>query len=138
MAKPQLQIEGMRELRKALRDLAEDSTWRGELREVYRAVAFLVAEEAQRSAHGRSSPRMGHVAAGSIKGKGTTTGATVTGGRGVAWFHGHEFGSTRYRQFPAVRRAGYNLYPAIESKERQIVEEFAEAIEDALSRAFPG
>ena len=43
-----------------------------------------------------------------------------------------------HAQFPRKREPDYNLYVAVEDKREQITNEFAEAVEDALNRAFPG
>jgi len=144
-AKPEVKVEGIKELRKALRDMSDDKGWRGELREVYRAVSTLVEGEAQSRAGAGAvtisgtHASMGSRAIASIKGKGTTTGATLLGGTGVAWFGGWNFGSGgAHAQFPRKREPDYNLYVAVEDKREQITNEFAEAVEDALNRAFPG
>lgn len=145
MANPaQLKVEGMKELRKALRDMASDTTWRSELREAYRAVSSLVEGESRsRAGSGGSTlagtgASMGSKALASIRGKGTTTGATLEGGKGIAWFGGWNFGSSgAYRQFPARRDPDYTMYAAVEEKRAQITDEFAEAVEAALQQAFP-
>lgn len=144
-AKPEIKVEGMKDLRKALRDMSEDKGWRGELREVYRAVATLVEGEAHNRAGAGAvtvvgtHASMGSRAIASIKGKGTTTGSTLQGGAGVPWFGGWNFGTSgAHRQFPAKRSPDYNLYAAVADKRDQITNEFAEAVEDALNSAFPG
>jgi len=140
----QIKVEGMKELRKALRDLSDDKGWRAELREAYRAVSSLVEGEARsRAGSGQTTlagtgASMGSRAIASIRGKGTTTGATLEGGKGVAWFGGWNFGSGgAYRQFPARRDPDYTMYAAVEEKRAQITDEFAEAVETALQQAFP-
>lgn len=42
------------------------------------------------------------------------------GGSYTQVFFGADFGSVRYKQFPAVRRKGRTIYPAWDAKERQV------------------
>lgn len=137
MAGSQIQLDGAKELRKALRDYSEDNGWRGPLKEAYGSVSTLVEGGARAKAQSRSNPRMGSRAAESIAGKATTTGARIEAYKGIPYGPGHEFGSIRYRQFPGKREGGYNIYPTIDEKRAEIEEQFMSAIGDALERAFP-
>lgn len=133
----------MKELRKGLRTMSSDNGWRAPLRDAYRAVGTLTESEARslagqaRPTLGGTSATMGGAAIGSIKGKGTTTGASLAAGTGVPWFSGWNFGSTgKYRQFPAKTSPDYNLYKAIENKREEITETFAKEVDAALDREF--
>ncbi len=144
-AAPEIQLEGMKELRKALRQFSDDNGWRGPLKEAYAAAASVVEDAARSRASagamtlGGTSASMGSKAIASIRGKGTTTGAQLQAFKGIPWGPGWNFGSSgRYRQFPVKATPDYNLYKAVEDKRPQITEEFAEAIEYALEQAFPG
>lgn len=144
MAKSEIEVEGARELRKALRDFSADNGWRKPLKEAYATVAGVVQDEAQSRARSGAttlagtSSSMGSKAVASIRGKGTTTGASLVAFKGVPWGPGWNFGSTgAHRQFPAKQTPDYNLYKAVEDKRQQIQDEFGEAIEYALEQAFP-
>ena len=144
MAKPaEIQVEGMKEVRKALRTFSTDNGWRAPLKDAYGDVARLVEIEAQTRARrgattlAGTSASMGGRAAGSIKGKGTTTGASLQGGKGIAYFAGWNFGSKgAFRQFPAKATPDYAMYAAVADKREQIMNEFAESVGDALDREF--
>lgn len=133
----EIQLEGMRELRKALKDLSADPVYKAALKGAYGRAAQLVAERAQAKARSRSNPRMGSKATGAIKGKATTTHARIDAYKGVPWGPGHEFGSNKYRQFPSVNKGGYNIYPTISEDGDEIGELFAAGIEELLSAQFP-
>lgn len=135
MAKPAVvQVTGMKEVRKSLKEFSSDNGWRAPLRDAYRDVASLVAGKAQGKA---GASRMGSVARGSIRGKGTTTGASIEAFKGVPWGPGFEFGSGgRYPQFPPKRKGGYHLYPAIDESRAEITETFATSVDAALNKEF--
>jgi len=78
---------------------------------------------------------MGSAARGTIIGKGTATNASIKAGGGLPYYHGFEFGSARYAQFPPVNSGGYNLYPAIAESREQISNDFMDEIDRALSAA---
>ena len=130
----EIQVTGMKEVRKGLKEFSSDNGWRAPLRDAYRGVASLVEGKARSKA---SSSRMGSQARASIQGKGTTTGASIVAFKGVAWGPGFEFGSSgRYPQFPPKQTGGYHLYPAIDESRDEIVNTFAESVDDALNREF--
>ena len=79
---------------------------------------------------------MGHVAIASIVGKATFTGASIQAFRGVPWGPGFEFGSHKFRQFPATRKGGYNIYPTITAQREAIANDFLDATSAALDRVF--
>lgn len=145
MARPaaEIQIEGMKEVRKSLKEFSTDNGWRPVLRGSYGSVASMVEGEARtraatpRPTLGGSMATMGGRAINSIKGKGSTTAATLNAFRGVAYGPGWNFGSKgRFRQFPRKAVPDYNLYAAIGDKRDQIVNEFGEKISSALDREF--
>lgn len=128
-----IQIEGMKELRRGLRKYAEDNGYRDVLRDAYGSTATLVEAEVKASA---SASRMGHAAVASIKAKGTTTNATLKAGAGIPYFAGHNFGSVRYRQFPAKTKPDYHLYRQIAANRQQITEIFLAKLEAGLEVEF--
>jgi hypothetical protein len=144
MATPEIAAIGLKETRKAFKDFGADNSWRGPFRESYGAAAAVAEGEAQ-SLAGQSRPTlggsvatMGSRARGSIRGKGTTTAATLTAGKGVPHFAGWNFGSSgRFRQFPAKTKPDYNLYKAVENKREEIQDVFLDKIGEALDTAFP-
>lgn len=144
MARSEIELEGGRELRKALRDFSTDNGWRSPLKEAFQEVGKLVERES-RSLAGRALPTIGGSMApmssraiASIRGKGTTTAASLQAFKGAAEGPGQNFGSTgRYRQFPRKQKPDRALYKAVEEKREQITNEFAEAVEYALESAFP-
>ena len=151
MAKPEIAVTGMKELRKALREFDDDNGWRGPLKEAYGSVSTLVEREARslagqpRSTLGGTVATMGSKAVASIKGKGTTTAATLAAFRGIPYGPGWNFGShggisprgVSLRRFPAVTEPDYSLYASIKATREQINNEFLDVIEAALDQAFP-
>lgn len=144
MPSPEIAVTGMNELRRSLRELADDNGWRAPLRDAYRNVATLVEGEARQRANtpratlAGTSATMGGRAAASIRGKGTTTGASLDAFKGAPWGPGWNFGSLgARRQFPRKTTPDYNLYAAVEDKRQAISDGFAEEVERALARAFP-
>lgn len=141
-----VRVEGLKELRKELRSLEGDDAWKGELREAGKAAAEVVAAEARRTAAGGrstlagSNATMGSRAVASIRALAGQTRATVAGGKGtIPYFGGWEFGSTgRYRQFPAKARNGsHHIYPAIDSKQDEIVRLYSGRIDILMKKHFP-
>lgn len=130
----QVQVVGMKEARKGLKAFSSDNSWRPVLRGAYGEVSSLVEGKARTKA---TASRMGTVARGSIKGKATTTSASIGAYAGVPWGPGFEFGSGgRFPQFPAKKVGGYHLYPAIDEARDEIVETFGNAVDAALDREF--
>jgi hypothetical protein len=140
-----IQVEGARETRKVLRDLSTDNEWRGIVKEPYAKIGSLTQDAAQSSARGGgvtlagTSASMGSKAIGSIRGKGTTTGASLVAFKGIPWGPGWNFGSSGgHRQFPAKATPDHHLYKTVEDKRDEIVNVFADAIGDALERVSAG
>jgi hypothetical protein len=138
-----IQVEGGKELRKSLKTFSDDNGWRAPLRDAYRKVGTMTESEAKslagqgRPTLGGSVATMGGQAIGSIRGKGTTTGATLEAFKGVPHGPGWNFGSSgRYRQFPSKSKPDYALYQAVENKRDEIVETFGDEIDAALNKEF--
>jgi hypothetical protein len=131
-AKAQIQVTGLKELRRDLRKFETDTAWKPALKSAYLTIARDVEAKAVASA---SNSRMGSRARGSIKGKGTTTNASIQAGAGVPYYGGFEFGSIRYRQFPPKREGGYHLYPTISENSDAISDQFLTEVDKALSAA---
>lgn len=123
-----------------------------ELRAASRAAPKVVQRENKRFAervatttraeYSRQHPSMSGRGAGSIRPLATATRAQVAIGSGRApYVLGQEFGSIRYRQFPAWRGsgpgAGYFLYPTVREELPELREDYLDAVGDALERAFP-
>lgn len=118
-----IRVEGLKELRRDLRALDNEGTWKAPLRVAAFNAANIVAVEARASAGRRTNPRMGSRAIATIRALAGQSRAQVAGGTAsVVWFGGHEFGSGRFRQFPKRKAGGYNLYPALGRKRGQVVE----------------
>lgn len=133
-----IQVEGLKELRQALRDLGPN--WPKEMRKANIRSAELVAEEARRKADslggvaGKVSP--------SIKAAGEQLAAKVRwGGSQFPFAAGAEFGSIKYKQFKPWRgsdaNAGYFVFPAVRSTRDQLIDVYADAVDELTSRAFP-
>lgn len=125
-----IEAEGAKELRKALKTLGDEAKPAGKmLRGAYKKASDHVAQTSQNKATGS---RMGSRARASIKPRATQTSGSVVAGGGIPYFHGFEFGSNRYRQFPPPNKGGYHLYPTIAEEGPQIVEIFAEGLDDLI------
>lgn len=132
MAAPaQIQVEGLKETRKAFKQMGDATGFRDAIKPVFGKISDRIASESSASAAGS---RMGHVAAGSIRGKATTTNASVSAYKGVPWGPGHEFGSIRFKQFPPKQTGGYHIYPTIAKNRDWIGETMVEEADKAFSR----
>ena len=69
------------------------------------------------------------------------------GGARVPWAMGQQFGTatgrhhrtgTSITQFPRAKPGGYIIYPAIAETRDTFREEYADAVEELVKRAFPG
>lgn len=138
-----IQITGLKELRRELK--AADARFPKQIGALNkRLVNQLFAPAARQKAAGRSGPRVGHDVINSIRGLGSQARAQIAGGSNrVRWFAGHEFGSVRFRQFPArsARRgagnAGYFLYPAVYENMPRALTAYGQMLEDLLHTSFP-
>jgi hypothetical protein len=125
-----IQVTGVKELRRDFRKYETDIGWKPIFKNAYLQGALIVQTSVLAKA---SSSRMGSRARGTIKGKGTTTMATITAGKGLDYYKGFEFGSGRYRQFPPVQAGGYHLYPAIAENSERITATFFDEMDRGLA-----
>lgn len=133
-----IKVEGLRELRRELRNLEGDGAWRKGLRDAGLKAATVVADDARASALRASNPRMGTRAANTIRPLASQTSGRIAAGRAsVPWAMGHIWGSNRYGQFPQRKPGGYHLYPAIARNADRVLEIYGAAIEEITKRAFP-
>lgn len=144
----EVQVEGLRELRRALKQVEE--TLPRELRATNkRVVEQVVLPEARRRGQqtrlnvaGRET-RLGSRGVATIRPVASQTSAGIAmGGARAPWAVGHEWGSTgRYPQFPARPTGGpspgFILYPVVREKQQEIVAAYTAAIEPLLRHAFP-
>lgn len=145
MSSGRVRVEGLKELRKACRTLAQDDAWKGDLRTAGKAAAEVVAAESRRTASSGLSTlsgkaaSMGGAAVATIRALAGQTRATVAGGKAsVPYFGGWEFGSSgAYRQFPAKAKTSHNIYPAIEKKSSEIVQIYGDHIDVLTKKHFP-
>ncbi len=133
-----IRVDGLRELSRALKTM--DKELGKDLQKANKSAATLVASHAAAAAYSLGGVA-GHVAP-SLKASAGRQSASVSGG-GAAYpmFGGAEFGSIRFHQFQPWRGsdsdAGYFLYPTIRRDVDQIVELYAEALDNLLGKAFP-
>lgn len=135
MSVGRVRVEGLRELRRDLRKLSRDETWKGDLRDAGLQAATIVANDARASALRAVNPRMGRRAANTIRPLASQTNARVAAGRAnVPWTMGHIWGSSRFPQFPPRRKGGYHLYPAIERQQDRVIEIYSRAIAKLIDK----
>lgn len=146
-----VQVSGLKELNKQLRDLPGDL--QKELPKINRAAADIVATDARSNALS-----IGGVAAKTAPTIGVVGGARSAGvgfgGARAPWAGGAEFGAGRnvvrrrrsgsylgFNQFQEWSgngpKAGYFVYPAIRDNNERIVRTYEEGLNDLLKRAFP-
>ena len=131
-----IRVTGLKELRKGLKEA--DATFPKQLQKANKRIAEELVPEA-RSRMAGHSPRAGSRAIGTIRALASGTRAQLAGGTAaVPWYGGHEWGSIRYRQFPAKNSDGYALYPAITANRERMVERYGEMLDELLRTAFPG
>lgn len=138
MADEAVRIEGLRDFVKELRQV--DTAFPKEMRLAGKDVADPIAAKTRASFAG--GPGSARKAAPSVKAGATQTGAYIKiGGGGYPTTMGNEFGSVRYKQFPAWSGsgpgAGYHLYPTIRASRPEIEKQYLEAIERVARKAFP-
>jgi hypothetical protein len=132
-----IQVTGLKELRRELK--AVDAAFPKQLQKANRRVAEVVAAgtRAAFSSMGGSAPKVApKVAALAQQARAQVR---VGGGSGVGAevAMGNLWGSRRFPQFPPPVAGGYALYPTIKDKSDEIVEAYADEIDDLLKRAFP-
>lgn len=133
-----IQVDGLKELQSALR--AADRDFPKQLRVANKSAADLVAEGTRSSfaSRGGVAPKV----APSVKALAQQRNASVKiGGPKYPFALGSEFGSIRYKQFPAWKGngpdAGYSLYETIRDKRDDVVEVYGDALDKLTARIFP-
>jgi hypothetical protein len=141
MPKPEIRVEGLGQLRRALRQIDNPDAL-GQLRDGLKAAAEIVAADARNhmpSRTGRAKSSVRAVASGNQ--------ALVIGGKATVPYYGWlDFGSRTpvhgnprsvgpWRGSGQGPPAGRFIYPAIERNERRIVHAVGEAVEDTIRKA---
>lgn len=142
MAAGRIEVHGLKELRRDLKALDAEGSYKAELRDAGKKAAEVVAEETrQRARRGATTiagthASMGGAAIGSIRSLAGQTRATVALGKAsIPYAGGWEFGSGgAHRQFPRKKQDGYNLYPAIKDKRNEVIEVYSREIGHLLKR----
>lgn len=129
------QVTGLKELRRELK--IADAAFPKELRSANKKVADLLAE-AVRSAYaalGGSAPKV----APTVKALAQQTRAQLKvgggSGTGAEVAMGNTFGSRRYPQFPPPGQ--YALFPTVAAKTDEVIDIYADMLDDLTRRAFP-
>ena len=132
-----VRIIGLSELRRELK--AADAGFPKELQKANKKAAEIIAEgtRAAFSSMGGSAPKV----APTVKPLAQQTRAQVKvgGGSGVGGdvAMGNLWGSTRFKQFPPHINGGYALYPTLAARRDEIIDVYADALDDITRRAFP-
>ena len=128
-----IRVEGLRELRSELK--AIDSKLPKEIQRAAKEAAEAVADRVRADFSGR--PGVAPKVAPSVKALATQRSASVrVGGDAYPYAMGSTFGSVRFKQFPPARKDGYSLFPTIKAMRDEIVDRFADAIDDVMRRNF--
>lgn len=138
-----LEVAGLRELKKALKDV-EDFTPK-EITEQHKKVAQLVVPEIKARADARPrKTRTGQIAA-SVRASGDQSSAKVTiGNRQRTDAYVQEFGGraplfgdrSKWNQVRPANRQGYFVYPAIRAKSDVIGKAYLEALDEVARKYF--
>lgn len=141
MAQPQIRVEGLAELRRALAQIDRIDT-RNELRDGLKRAAEIVASEAR----SRVPSRTGRTAA-SVRAVSRGNRADVVGGKAKVPYYGWLDFGTRTPVTGNARSVGpwsgsgkgppkgRFIYPAIDAKERQVVDAITDSITEAVRKA---
>lgn len=129
-------VEGLRELQRALRELPKEH--RRELTKANKEAANIVTGRAKARAFSLGGVAA-HVAPGIRASAGQTSAGVAFGGPAYPMAGGAEFGSIKYKQFAPWRGngpdAGYFVYPTIRDDAGEWIEPYEESIRDAIKRA---
>ncbi len=132
-----IEVTGLKELRRELK--AVDAAFPKQLQQANKKAAELVAEgtRAAFNSMAGSAPKVAPKVAALAQQ--TRAQVRVGGGSGVGAevAMGNLWGSKRFKQFPPPVAGGYALYPTIAARTDEIVEAYADEIDDLLKRAFP-
>jgi hypothetical protein len=150
-----VRVQGLDDLRRELRKIQQNGGPQGStlLKEANHKVASHVVSRAQGRA--ASVGRMQSKAAATLRAGRAQARATVTGGTGVPYFYGAEFGAyagvsrTRgartflgFNQFlqwkaPGNGNTGYFLYPTMKAESATIIEMYGDELDKITDQAFP-
>ncbi|HMV73206.1 MAG TPA: hypothetical protein PKB00_01415 [Microthrixaceae bacterium] len=141
-----VQVEGLAELQRGLRDLVGKDITRDVLKGANVHYAEFVTAKAQARARGYGGVRS--KAASGLSSRGEQRYAVIRmDGTGSPWLLGAEFGSLRYHQFPSWtgnrwtappdETPGYFLHPTIRDTAEEGAEFYADELDKALASAFP-
>lgn len=132
VAKPRVEIEGLKEIQKKLRDL--DPALAKELKQINLAVADMVADIARAEVPVRSG-----AARSTVKPKGEQRYAVIkAGGRKAPYYPLLDFGGTRGRESKPFRPyidGGRYIYPTVGRFHDKIVKEYVMALGQLLDKA---
>jgi hypothetical protein len=155
-------VKGLDEFRRELKRLEQSGGPDG--RDMLKAANHKVASYVISKSKSRASTigRMQAAAASTMRAGQAQSRATITGGAGVPFFFGAEFGSKRdilrrerrpagwagagrwrgYNQFlpwrsPGTGRTGYFLFPTMRAESPAIVEMYADELDGIIADAFP-
>ena len=141
MAAKAIEVHGLREFRRALREAGQQ--FPKELRQANKEAAELVAPEVRRRAPkgpheggGRVQPIVASVRAGGTQ----RAGYVAVGGARSPHAPVYEFGGTLRRHASTVRTqvmARPYVYPSVEAKADEVVDFYGEALDRVARRAFP-
>lgn len=137
-------VEGLNELRKAVKDLRDIEATREYKAAGYNAMANVLVPRAQ----GRAMSAMHARALETLRPVAVVTGGAVRFGKGFPGAFGAEFGAMHnqprpnvngspglgWNQFPAWRRGGYGIFPAVADSSAEIVDEFDRGLEPLIHR----
>jgi hypothetical protein len=142
-------VHGLDELRRELKKLDGNAAT-----EALKDANYRVAELVVQAAQSRASTRMERAAMATLRPARQAARAQVTGGSGIEFFGGAEFGAAQnqlrntsrgvvrgWNQFKAWRGsgadAGYALYPGIRDSTERIVEVYGDEVMKITRDAFP-
>lgn len=140
-------VEGLKELRKAVKELGDVDATREYKAAGYNAMANVLVP----AAVGRASDAMHARALQTLRPVKVATGGAVRFGKGFAGAMGAEFGAMHdqrranvngspglgWNQFPPWQRGGRAIYPAVAATSDEIVAEFDRGLEPLMRRLFP-
>jgi hypothetical protein len=138
MAKPLIRVDGMRAVRRAMRDAGDDMA---DLRDLHRKLADDVADLAQ----AKTPVRSGRLQR-SVRGRGTKTSARVLAGNNRASgpsavpyagrIHFGDPGGRAVRRQRGRIKPSLFLYDALDEQRREIVDAYNDQLRDLIRRKF--
>ena len=145
MAEPVgVEVEGLAEFRKHLRQLAKasgDDSLTKQLKTANWETATQVVGWAQTKASGEGRQIAKAAREGLKASKAASASQVILGGRKLPWAIGGEFGSIIWPQLPGWRGnkggAGYFLYPTIRERHAEIRAAYERQLDELTKEAFP-